>query len=267
MGSRVASCAVTLEGNDLMDRQLEGKTAVITGAGSGMGLATAQLFHAHGANVVAADISGAQDNTAKELGDRAVAIQADVSKAADAKAMIDFAASEFGGIDILCNIAGAVSTPMGLFHLAPEDDFDLMVNVNLRGPYLTMRYAIPEFLARGGGVIVNVASTAAVIGVPNLANYAAAKTGLLGLTKSIALEYADQNIRANTLCPGPIRTPMAEAGIAGNPAAYEYIINMVPMRRMGTAEEIAQGMLFLASDASSYNTGMALLVEGGQAAG
>jgi NAD(P)-dependent dehydrogenase (short-subunit alcohol dehydrogenase family) len=250
-----------------MDRQLEGKTAVITGAGSGMGLATSRLFHAHGANIIAADISGAQENTVKELGDRAVAIQADVAKAEDAKAMIDLAKSEFGGIDILCNVAGVVTFPMALFHETAEDDFDFMVNVNLRGPYNTMRYAIPEFLSRGGGVIVNVASTAAMIGVPNLANYAASKTGLLGLTKSIALEYAAQNIRANTLCPGPIDTPLAAVGIAGNPEAYEYIQSMVPMGRMGTAEEIAQGMLFLASDASSYLTGMVLPVEGGQTAG
>jgi NAD(P)-dependent dehydrogenase (short-subunit alcohol dehydrogenase family) len=250
-----------------MEKQLEGKTAVLTGAGSGMGLATARLFYAHGANLVLADISGAQEKTAKELGDRAVPIQADVTRPEDAKAMIDLAGSKFGGLDILCNIAGAVTTPMCMFHEAPEADFDFMVNVNLRGPYLTMRFAIPVFLARGSGVIVNVASTAAVIGVPQLANYAAAKTGLLGLTKSIALEYADQNIRANTLCPGTIKTPMADVGIAGNPAAYEYIKNLVPMRRMGTAEEIAQGMLFLASDMSTYITGMALPVEGGQTAG
>jgi NAD(P)-dependent dehydrogenase (short-subunit alcohol dehydrogenase family) len=130
-----------------------------------------------------------------------------------------------------------------------------------------MRAAIPVFLARGGGVIVNVASTAAVLGMPNLANYAAAKAGLHLLTSSIALEYADKNIRANTLLPGPIRTPMAERGIAGNQAAYDYIQSLVPMRRMGTAEEIANGMLFLASDMSSFTTGMALPIEGGQMAG
>lgn len=250
-----------------MDKQLEGKTVVLTGAGSGMGLATARLFHAHGANLVLADISGAQEDTAKELGDCAVPIQADVTRNEDVKAMLDLALSEFGELDVLCNIAGAVTHPMAMFHESPDDDFDFMVNVNLRGPYLTMRHAIPKFLARGGGVIVNVASTAAVIGVPQLANYAAAKSGLLGLTKSIALEYADQNIRANTLLPGPIKTPMAEKGIAGNPAAYEYIESLVPMRRMGQANEIANGMLFLASDMSSYITGMALPVEGGQTAG
>lgn len=249
-----------------MDRLLEGKTAILTGAGSGMGLATARLFHKHGANLVLADISGAQDTTAKELGDRSVAIQTDVSKAADSKAMIDLALSEFGGLDILCNIAGAIA-PMVSFHESSEEDFDKMVDVNLRGVFLSMKYAIPELLKRGGGSIVNVASTAALIGTPNLASYSAAKSGVLGLTKTVALEYAEQQIRANTLCPGTIKTPMMDQGIADNPGAYEYLRDLVPVRRVGTADEIANGMLFLASDQSSYITGIALPVEGGQTAG
>lgn len=249
-----------------MTNQLEGKTAVLTGAGSGMGLATARLFHKHGANLVLADISGAQETTAKELGDRAVAVQADVSKTSDAQAMIDLAVSEFGALDILCNIAGA-NAPMRPLHESPEEDFDKMINVNLRGVFLTMKFGISAMLERGGGVIVNVASTAALIGTPQLGVYSAAKSGVYGLTRSVALEYATQNIRANTLCPGTIKTPMMDQGIADNPGAYEYLRDLVPMRRVGTADEIANGMLFLASDQSSYITGIALPVEGGQTAG
>ncbi|WP_020109986.1 SDR family NAD(P)-dependent oxidoreductase [Nocardia sp. 348MFTsu5.1] len=249
-----------------MDKLLEGKTAILTGAGSGMGLATARLFHEHGANLVLADISGAQETTAKELGERAVAIQTDVSKTADSKAMVDLAVSEFGGVDILCNIAGA-NAPMMPFHESSEEDFDKMVNINLRGVFLSMKFAIPELLARGGGSIVNVASTAALIGTPQLASYSAAKSGVFGLTRTVALEYAERKIRANTLCPGTIKTPMMDQGIADNPGAYEYLRDLVPMRRVGTAEEIANGMLFLASDQSSYITGISLPVEGGQTAG
>ncbi len=194
-----------------MSNVLEGKTAIITGAGSGMGLAAARLFHQHGANIVLADFSGAQEKTAVELGERTVPIQADISKAADAKAMVDLAVSEFGGLDILCNIAGA-NAPMVQHHEALESDFDKMINVNLRGAFLTMKYAIPAMAQRGGGSIVNVASAAALMGTPLYGSYSAAKTGLLGLTRTIALEYAEQNIRANSICPGPPSGPPNDGG-------------------------------------------------------
>lgn len=248
-----------------MSNVLEGKTAIITGAGSGMGLATARLFHQQGANIVLADFSGAQEKTAVELGDRTVPIQADISNAADAKAMVSLAISEFGGLDILCNIAGA-NAPMVQHHEALESDFDKMINVNLRGAFLTMKFAIPAMLERGAGSIVNVASAAALMGTPLYGGYSAAKTGLLGLTRTIALEYAEQNIRANSICPGPIRTPMMEEALAENPAAADYLINMVPARRVGTAEEVAHAVLFLASEQSSYITGVALPIDGGQTA-
>ena len=151
-------------------------------------------------------------------------------------------------------------------HEALESDFDKMINVNLRGAFLTMKFAIPAMLERGGGSIVNVASAAALMGTPLYGSYSAAKTGLLGLTRTIALEYAEQNIRANSICPGPIRTPMMEEALAENPAAADYLINMVPARRVGTAEEVANAVLFLASEQSSYITGVALPIDGGQTA-
>lgn len=245
---------------------LEGKIAILTGAGSGMGLATARLFHREGAKLILMDISGRQSAIAQELGDRAVPVQADVAKADDVRAAIERAISEFGGVDILCNIAGA-NAPMRLLADSPETDFDRMIDVNLRGVFLTMHYAIPSMLDRGGGAIVNVASTAALIGTPQLASYSGAKAGVYGITRSVALEYAAKGIRANTLCPGTIHTPMMDEGIADNPGAYEYIKNLVAMRRVGQPEEIANGMLFLASDLSSYITGIALPIDGGQTAG
>jgi NAD(P)-dependent dehydrogenase (short-subunit alcohol dehydrogenase family) len=246
-----------------MKKLLEGKIAVITGAGSGMGLSTAKLFHAEGASLVLADISGKEQKVAAELGGRAVGITADVSRTADAKTMIDLAVEKFGGLDILCNIAGVDGTLVPLAD-STEENFDLMINVNLRGVFLTMKNAIPHMIKRGGGTIVNIASTAAIIGTPNLAAYAASKGGVVALTKAAAVEYAKLGIRVNAICPGIINTPMMQAAAAANPGATEYFARLVPMGRIGEAEEIANPVLFLASAQSAYMTGAVLPVEGGQ---
>jgi NAD(P)-dependent dehydrogenase (short-subunit alcohol dehydrogenase family) len=242
---------------------LEGKTAVITGAGSGMGLSAAKLFHAEGASLVLADISGNEQKVAAELGGRTVGITADVSRPADAKAMIDLAVSKFGGLDILCNVAGVDGSLLPLVE-STEENFEKMIAVNLRGVFLTMRNAIPHMIKRGGGSIVNIASTAAIIGTPNLAAYAASKAGVVALTKSAAVEYAKVGIRVNAICPGIINTPMMQSAAAANPGATEYFARLVPMGRIGEAGEIANPMLFLASEQSSYMTGAVLPVEGGQ---
>jgi NAD(P)-dependent dehydrogenase (short-subunit alcohol dehydrogenase family) len=261
-----ARAVASFEGNKSMAGRLEGKIAIITGAGSGIGLATARRFHGEGALLVLAGRSEAARNTATELGERAVGIRADVASAADVEAIVDLAISEYGGLDILCNVAGA-DPKMVLTAESTEAAFDEMIDVNLRGVFLTMKAAIPHLLAGGGGAIVNVASSAALIGTPSLGSYNAAKSGVLGLTRTVALEYAAQGIRANTVCPGVIATPMMDRGTAGNPEASEYLKQLIPMRRIGSAEEVADGMLFLASDESSYVTGIALPIEGGQTAG
>jgi len=249
-----------------MTDRLRGKVAVITGAGSGMGLATARRFHAEGARLVLTDISGAEQETAEELGEGVVAVTGDIADADDVRKVMDLAVDEFGGFDILANIAGAM-VPMVPLVESPLRDFDKMIHVNLRGVFLMMRAAVPHLIERGGGSIVNIASTAALIGTPNLAGYSAAKSGVLGLTRSVALEYADRGIRVNVVAPGTIRTPMMEKGLADNPAATEHLTDMVPMRRLGTADDIAEGVLFLAGDESSYITGIALPIDGGQTAG
>lgn len=249
-----------------MVERLKDKVAIITGAGSGIGLATARRFHAEGARLVLAGRSEAARIAADELGDSAVGIKADVSETADVQRLVELALSEYGVLDVLCNVAGADPIAMP-FAEETDDVFDVMINVNLRGVYLTMKAAIPHLLASGGGAIVNVASSASLMGTPNLGSYSAAKTGVLGLTRTVALEYAAQGIRANTVCPGAIQTPMLDRGVASNPDAASYLIEMIPMGRIGRAEEVADAMLFLASDESSYLTGIALPVDGGQTAG
>jgi NAD(P)-dependent dehydrogenase (short-subunit alcohol dehydrogenase family) len=240
-------------------------TAILTGGGSGMGLAAARLFHAEGANVVLAGRSDASVRVAEELGDRAIAMRADVSRAGDVQALVGLAVSRFNRLDILCNVAGA-SGSMVSFTESSEENFDEMVNVNLRAVYLTMKFAIPQMLKGKGGAIVNVASTAALIGTPSLGAYGAAKGGVVALTRTVALEYAKAGIRANSICPGPIDTPMLRRGLAQNPDAHAYFESSVPMGRIGKPEEVAAAMLFLASPEASYITGVTLPVEGGQTA-
>ena len=246
-----------------MKNLLDGKIAVITGAGSGMGLCTARLFYAEGASLVLADVSGKEQQVAAELGPRAVAITANVARAADVKAVIDLAVEKFGGLDILCNIAGISGTLVPLAD-STEENFNQLIDVNLRGVFLTMKNAIPRMIERGGGTIVNIASTAAIIGTPQLAAYAASKAGVVALTKAAAVEYGKLGIRVNAICPGVIETPMMKAGVAVNPGVVEYLKGLVPMGRIGQPEEIANPVLFLASGLSSYMTGAVLPVEGGQ---
>lgn len=246
-----------------MKKLLEGKVAIITGAGSGMGLCAAKLFHAEGAKVLLADISGKEQRVAAELGEGAFGVTIDVTKADDVDVMVEEAVSRFGGVDILCNIAGVSGTLTKLTDTT-EQNFDNMVDINLRGPFLTMKKAIPFIIKRGGGAIVNIASTAALIGTPEIATYAASKAGLVALSRSAALEYATSGIRINLICPGVIETPMYVSGVQSNPEMVDYLKSLIPMERTGQPEEIASVILFLASEMSSYMTGAVLPVEGGQ---
>jgi NAD(P)-dependent dehydrogenase (short-subunit alcohol dehydrogenase family) len=244
---------------------MDGKVVVITGAGSGMARSAAHLFHAEGALLVLADISGKEAETASELGHRAVAISTDVARDAQVRAMIDCAIRTYGRLDALLNVAGASGQQVSLAETS-EEQFDLMVNVNLRGVFLGMKHAIPHMLKQGGGSIVNVASTAALIAAPKLGAYAAAKAGVVALTKTAAVEYGRQGIRCNAICPGPFNTPMAAAAALEDASVGEYFANLVPMGRMGEPEEIAEALLYLASARGSYVNGVALPVEGGQTA-
>lgn len=248
-----------------MNGTLVGKVAVITGAGSGIAAAAARLFHKEGARIVLADVSGKEADLAAELGAGAVACRADVSKGDDVKAMIDVAIDTFGKLDILCNVAG-ITGPQGSLEDANEEDFDSVIAVNIRGLLLSMKFALPHLVEGGGGVIVNISSATALVGMPGLAVYSATKGAIIATTRVIAAEYARKGVRANVICPGGIETPIYLEHLARDPASVNKTVDLIPAGRVGKPEEIAQAMLFLASDASSYMTGAVVPVDGGQTA-
>jgi NAD(P)-dependent dehydrogenase (short-subunit alcohol dehydrogenase family) len=242
-----------------MAGRLAGKVAVVTGAGSGMGAATARLFAAEGAKVVLADITGKQDQVAADIGGDAKSITVDVSHAADVQAMLKLAIDSFGRLDVIYNNAG-IQGPIAPTAEYEEDDFDRVIAVNLKGVYLGVKYAIPLMLQTGGGSIINTSSMAALVAFPGMVGYCASKGGVSMLTKLVAAEYASQNIRVNAILPGAIDTGMTKS------MPKDYIDGAVAatlMGRIGTPEEIANLALFLASDESSFITGTLTPVDGG----
>lgn len=248
-----------------MNGVLSGKVAIITGAGSGIAAAAARLFHKEGARIALADVSGKEGDLAAELGERAVACRADVSKSDDVKAMIGRTIAEFGQVDILCNVAG-ITGPQGSLEDAREEDFDAVIAVNIRGLLLSMKYALPHLVEGNGGVIVNISSATALVGMPGLAVYSATKGAIIATTRVIAAEYASKGVRANVICPGGIETPIYLEHLARDPESVDKTVSLIPAGRVGKPEEIAQAMLFLASEASSYMTGAVVPVDGGQTA-
>jgi NAD(P)-dependent dehydrogenase (short-subunit alcohol dehydrogenase family) len=242
-----------------MSGRLVGKIAVITGAGSGMGAAMAELFCAEGAKVVAADMSGKQDYVARRIGGDCEPIDVDVADSASVQAMIAHTIMRFDRIDILCNNAG-IQGAINLTADQEDSDFDQAIAVNLRGVFLGMKYAIPHMLRQGGGAIVNTSSMASLAAFPMLPGYTASKGGVTALTRVTAAEYAAQNIRVNAIAPGAIDTGMTQAL---PPAYLEGAIKGTLMGRIGTPMEIARTALFLASDDASFITGQLLAVDGG----
>lgn len=245
-----------------MSGRLDGKLALITGAGSGMGRAMAHRFCQEGAQVVAVDISGAQHDLADTVGPKCIPFHADVSQSQDIQAMFAFVQAHFDGLDILCNNAG-IQGPIVTTTEYPEDDYEHVMAVNARGVFLGMRYGIPLLLQRGGGVIINTASMASLVAFPQLMAYCASKGAVRMMTKAAAIEYAEQNIRVNCFCPGSIMTGM----LTGMPEDYvQAVINANPVKRVGTAEEIADLAVFLASDESRFITGSEIVIDGGYTA-
>jgi len=244
--------------------RLAGKVAIITGAGSGIGWAVARRFAAEGARVVCADISGQQREIADLLGDVAVPVSVDVTKAADVQRMVATAVDSFGGVDILLNNAG-FGGPLEPLADIDEAVFDKLLAINLKGVFLGMKYAIPVMLDAGGGAIVNTASASGLVGWRDLSCYAAAKAAVVQMTKSAALDYAKTGVRINAICPGMTYTGMAGAKPDAEVPPGDYL--PTPMARWGEPSELASAALFLASDEASFITGAALAVDGGYSAG
>jgi 3-oxoacyl-[acyl-carrier protein] reductase len=241
---------------------LEGKVALITGGAQGIGKVTALLLAGKGADVAVSDVNmeGALE-TAKEiegLGRRGLALEGDVSNSADAQRIVAATAEQLSGIDILVNNAGI--TRDGLLVRMTEEDWDAVLNVNLKGTFNCTKAAVKHMMKRKSGRIVNIASVVGEMGNAGQANYAASKAGIIGLTKSIAREYAQRGINVNAIAPGYIETPMTEAL---EEKVKEELKAQIPMARLGSPLDVANAVHFLVSDASSYITGHVLNVNGG----
>ena len=247
-----------------MEKIFENKVALVTGGSFGIGKATAIEFAKRGARVVVVDWieDSATLNEIKELGGTATFFKCDVSKSSDITQMIDQTIKKFGRLDFAVNNAG-IEGANAPTHECTEENWDKTININLKGLWLCMKAEIPLMLKQGKGAIVNVASIAGLIGFPGLPAYVVSKHGVIGLTKTAALENAKEGIRINAVCPGVIKTQMIDRVTGKDKIVEKQYEDMEPVGRMGTPEEVAEAIVWLCSDASSFVTGHAMNVDGG----
>ena len=254
-----------------MPGTLDGKVALVTGGASGIGRATALTFAREGAKLMIADLNeaGGQQTVhmITENGGEATFVQVDVTQAAAVEAMISTTVQTYGRLDCAHNNAGIGSRPRVRLHELPEENWDRVLDINLKGVWLCMKYEIMQMLAQGGGAIVNTASIMGLVGSWSRSGaYNASKHGVVGLTKTAALEYATSGIRVNCVCPGYIRTPLIAEALTSHPEMEAQIVARHPIGRMGQPEEIAAAVIWLCSDAASFVTGHTMTVDGGYVA-
>ena len=254
-----------------MAANLDGKTALVTGGGSGIGRATSLAYAQEGARVVVADVNveGGEETVQliKEAGGEAILVHADVAKPEDTQAMVAQAVEAFGSLDCAFNNAGiSGGTDRRLTADYLEEDWDRVVGINLKGVWLCMKAEIPQMLKQGGGAIVNTASVAGLVAITGTVAYIAAKHGVTGITKAAALEYAKSGIRVNAVCPGYIQTPMVQGIFVENEGFEERVASRHPIGRLGEPSEIAAAVIWLSSDAASFVTGHNMPVDGGYVA-
>ena len=248
-----------------MAKDLKDKVAIVTGGTSGIGRDTAVLFAEAGAKVV---VAGRREAEGKQVADQiraaggeGIFIKTDVSKAADVQALVQKTVDKFGRLDIAFNNAGIEGNWMPMVDI-PEEDWDRLIDINLKGVWLCLKYEIQQMLKNGGGMIVNMSSVAGLMGSPSAAPYCASKHGVIGLTRTAALEYAQKKIRVNAVCPAVIESPM-EQRLFGEPEVHKFAVSMHPIGRLGTAREVAEAVLWLCSEKSSFMTGHYMVLDGG----